>query len=363
MDHHERGTLAATRELIERSRNGEQYDDRRQALARVVARYGGPHDLRPLVDAFLAQPSVGDLLRPIRALGDRAVGEELWNGCDLACVLSEEVHEDVLWTVGYLGFDGAQESLLEVASTPHDGGWGHPVQREAALGLLNLPCAGLEQEIAARIRGLDRGIFAEHLPALAFKTGDLDMLDEIYDLGRNVSSSFNSGVILGLALFGAPARARFFELLFDEFWEANAGSTGTRGFTYQGARLLRIGIVEVYEEVKRRLGRLRDRPLRQCFMILEALLELRLRSPEPLIRDMPPEEPLDAIHHALFDWGPDPNKDASIQHWLASVPRDDGEMFVDGFYELDRQLDRRLEVEAELEQLRLLLGISPSATS
>lgn len=74
------------------------------------------------------------------------------------------------------------------------------------------------------------------------------------------------------------------------------------------------------------------------------------------------EEPLEAIHRALFDWGPDPNRDASIRHWVTSVPRDDGEMFVHRFYELDRQLKRRLDVEAELEQLRLLLGITPDPT-
>lgn len=350
------GTLAATRELIQRARSGERYDDRRQSLARVVARYGGSHDLRPLVDAFLEHPSIGDLLRPIRALGDRSVGEELWTACSLPRILAEEVHEDVLWTVGYLGFEGAQESLLEVASIRHQEGWGLPVQREAAHGLLNLPCTGLEQEIAARIRRLDRtNVFAEHLPALAFKTGDPGMLDEIHDLGRHVSSSLNSGVVLGLALFGEPARARFFELLFDPHWEAHDGSTGF--YAAQGARLLRIGIAEVYDEARRRLGGLRGRPLRQCFMTLERLLEVRLASPEPLITKVPAEEPLEAIHRALFAWGPDPNADASIRSVLRSVDPSDGEMFTDRFYELDRQLDRRLDVETELEQLHLLLGM------
>lgn len=360
------GTLTATRELLDRTRKSDSNYRRIEALGRVVARYGGLYDLRAVVDAFLEDPSRGALLRPIRGLGDRSVGEELWTRC---CghegALLEGADADVLNTVGYLGVEAAQPALVQLALQPLDSGLDYDAREAAAFGLMNLPCTGFEREIAAAIRRCDSSnVFPEMIPALAAKTRDPGMLQEIYELGQNVSSSLNSGIILGLALYGELGRAPFMAALLDPAWGAVDRSTGTAYCTYQAARLLEVRMIDIYEEltVRRRTGSPGPRELRHGARVLNELLELRLESREAFFRESPPEEPLAAILQSLFDPGCDLSDDASITQALKEL-HNDGRTYMFAFTARKRELEHRSVVEAELEQLRLLLGISPAATS
>jgi hypothetical protein len=195
-------------------------------------------------------------------------------------------------------------------------------QKEAALGLLSLPCVGLEKEIEAAIREcVGRNIFPEFMPVLAHKTGNPKLLQVIFDLGRTTASTdCNGGIVYGIALFDEVGFPYFDQLLFDPQWEVYACGTGTVWWAYHGFRHLGGRLAEIASRLRTWHPTM---PFDAWEYRVRTWLDLAvcgLEDPLPPVRgESYLREPAASIYSAAFEWST-PNNDNS----LTGLTRPDG---------------------------------------
>ncbi|MFD8733633.1 hypothetical protein ACFV06_01810 [Streptomyces sp. NPDC059618] len=218
--------------------------------AEVVLRHGGPADAQALLPLFVSAPAAHEALVPVLARhGDRRLAARLLEATVEGGRLREDVPSGVLHALGLLGCASATSLLWEHVDDSYD------VSKDACLGLLHLPCEELRDAITERLEEHEgAALFPEFLPALAPKTKDPAWLERLVAWGENDASvDCNGGLILGISLYGGPARAAFTRLLWDTRWEACGSGTGSAWWTYTGTRVLGLGLPRLYADLRARL--------------------------------------------------------------------------------------------------------------
>ncbi|MEW6735884.1 MAG: hypothetical protein AB1489_31615 [Acidobacteriota bacterium] len=316
------------------------------AYIRTIAHYGSQEDVDLLLSAFLENPQSRDqLLGPLMILGDTSTAHTIYNHCLEKEQLIEGVSPSVLHCLGYLGYTAVEPILLNYAKSGD-----YTLSRAACFGLLNLPCEGLENEIEEEIKKcFGKHLFPEFLPALAIKTNNDDLLEQIYELGNTTAcTDCNGGIILGVALYGVKGLRLFKEIIWNLRWEADSSSTGSNWCLYLGTLCLGIKLSELYLELKNRLHESVN--LLHDFSVLSALINRRIEGQYMGLRFIAENnESYTDLYRAIFIWS-DPNWDDSIIG-LAHQILGHGDYEVKILYELERRLALRVEYEVEVEEL------------
>lgn len=276
----------------------------------VVLRYGSLSDVEALLPVFLDDPGARESLVPVFARhGDISVAERLLEASVEAGRLRDGVPTGVLHAVGYLGCESAERMLWEHVEGPYQ------ESMDACLGLLNLSCRGLRTEIAEALeRHVGSHLFPEFLPILATKTGDPSWLGKLVEWGEGgASTDCNGGLILGIAVHGDAARAAFTRLLWNPHWEAYGGGTGSDYWAYAGARVLGLGMPELYAALVERLNSdTSSDNKRHCVETFTAILSHWVGRGWIGLRMAPdPDESSDALCSLLFEWS-SPHEDDSL---------------------------------------------------
>lgn len=332
---------------------------REDAFVEVVRRFGGAEDRDALLRAFLRDPARREpLLSPIMALGDAATAERLYDRCIVGGMLGPDMPEGVLHALGWLGLPGVEEMLFEHARMAEAGmDWYAHVA--AVHGLLNLPCASIAAAIGAEVRGYrGKGLFAEYVPALSYKTGDPALLEEIFTLGDTTASTdCNGGILLGIALYGEAGLPLFRRAMWDPAWEADSTGTGSVVALFDGLRCLGIGIAELYREVRARLPE-SPHPRHDLLVLREMLRMWLARRPSPIRGCEGPAETAAEVLDALFGWST-PNTPDALPDLCREVSRRPSEADFAWTWErlahdlaaLERQLEERIVEDAFVAEL------------
>ena len=202
----------------------------------------------------------------------------------------------------------------------------------------------------ARERHVGASLFPEFLPVLATKTGDPSWLGRLVEWGEGeASTDCNGGLILGVALYGDRARAEFTRLLWNPWWEASGGGTGSNRWAYAGARVLGLSMSELYGDLVVRLNSdaVDAEEKRHCVAMFAALLQHWVDRPWLGLRAAPdPTETCDELYDLLFEW-PTPHRDESLTG-LARGVLDRDDHFLTDLYQLSDGLRVRAGYEMEM---------------
>ncbi|MGW1991306.1 hypothetical protein [Embleya sp. NPDC001921] len=307
-------------------------------------RYGSRSDAQALLPAFLDDPEAREELIPVFARhGDLAMAEYLLDASVEAGRLRDGVPTEVLHAVGCLGYEPAERLLWNYVEGEY---WG---STDACLGLLHLPCRGLQAEIAEALeRHLGDNLFPEFLPVLASKTGDPSWLGRLVEWGEGgASTDCNGGLILGIALYGDAARDEFTRLLWNPWWEAHSTATGSNRWAYAGARVLGLGMSELYADLVARVkSEAQPENKRHCVAMFTALLGLWTGGWRLGVRMAPdPSETSDELIDLLFEWSTTHNDYALLG--LAHSVLDHDDHIITDLHHLEATL--RLQAQHEME--------------
>ncbi|GCE51092.1 hypothetical protein EI42_04924 [Thermosporothrix hazakensis] len=290
--------LQTTRKLIDLYQCVSIHSAIARTYCATIALYGSAQDAEALLSLFLQNPGRREeLLLPIRVLGGPELAQRLFMASFQEDILRDDMPEEVLLSLGYMEFQPAEQALWYYARQ------GVP---EACLGLLHLPCAGLRADIEAEIRQCFGKSWwqSEFLPALAVKTGRPQLAKELFVLGSTTASTdCNSGLVLGIALYGEQGRPFFENLLWDCFW--NAGDQATVAYTAIGCRLLDISLLDLFEQVKLRLQYEQEQrqKIHYCKLLLSLLecFALHESAFSPLLKFVPEgRDNAQELYQALF---------------------------------------------------------------
>ncbi|GHO41855.1 hypothetical protein [Ktedonospora formicarum] len=354
--------LPATKALIDFTRYDSLHWSLADAYVATIARFGSIEDARLLLAAFLVNPAKrAYMLTPIRVLGNDELAHELFLQCVHHGRLRDEMPEDILLCLGYMGYVPVEPLLWKYVSQEGDhDNHGYHYMRAACLGLLHLPCVELKEAIATAITSHYSKNWwnAELLPALASKTGNSSLLEELYQWGvTTASTDCNAGLVLGIALYGEKGSAYFKRLLWNPDWEAHASATGTRLYTYLGCRYLGISLLDLYAELQTHIQHgSPQKQIRHGFSLVEAMLSCFLDDNVLPLKFLP-VSPVSAqsVYEALFLWS-HPNKDDSIiglVDQLVESDADTRQSLRHTLYELEQSLLVRIEREIERQQFML----------
>ncbi len=319
------------------------------ALARAIALDGTAADVPALLDAFLADPGRREvLLAPLVLLGGPAEMRRIQAAAVVDGRLREGMPADVLWGFGWHGLEET-ENLLFHHAREADGRLGSSEGASAALGLLHLPCRGLEGAIREAILACaGRNLFPEFLPALAGKTGDPGLVDRVIAMGReSASQDCMGGILLAAALAGDPDR--YLEVLWDPAFAAGETSTGSVTWAMLGLDLLGLPLGRMFDGLKRRLVRRAGEPVHDITLVA-SLLERRLTDPLPVLRFAPPRtEGFADLHAAFFEWST-PHRDDGLIGLAAEALRGGpvAGQVSDWLYALEERSCLRVQEEARL---------------
>jgi hypothetical protein len=253
-----------------------------------------------------------------------------------------------LHALGFLGFVEARDALWTCARNDPD----YYAHRAASLGLLNLPCEGLEHEIEAAIRGCEgKNLFPEFLPLLAHKVNNPELLRTIFDVGRTTASTdCNGGIVYGVTLFGEAGRPYFDQLLFDPYWEASGSGTGTRWWAYHGFRHLGGSLARLALQIRASHAALPPETFEYRVRVWLALATCWLGEPlSPIRGEVYPHERAVDVFSAALDWS-SANGDDSLSGLVRS-----GNSVVEDTYALRQRLDDRVSAD-------VLRGVLPTAS-
>lgn len=313
----------------------------------VVVRHGSGADAEALLPMFLDDPAGrADLLPVLARHGDPGLAARLAAATVGPGGLRAGMPAEVLYALGCLGHQPAERLLWEYVEGPWD------EAQQACLGLLHLPCTDLRAAIAAALeRHLGADFFPEFLPVLAVKTGDPGWLDRLVEWGAGpASTDCNGGLVLGIALYGAAGRGHFTDLLWNPWWEAQGGGTGTDRWAYAGTRVLGIDMAELYADLTARLCAATDtRTKRHCLATFTALLRLWVDRPWLGLRMAPdPPESGEELHELLFEWST-PHGDDSLMGLAFATVDDHQDRLIADLYTVQRLLEVRARCELAAE--------------
>lgn len=348
--------LRSTAVLMARLASGDEVSySERAAYVHVARRHGTFDDAQAWLAAFLDAPnSRGWLLSVVHQHGTAATAAQLYDACVIdrgGPRLAKGVSSHALRALGYLGFEPAIPALWAHATAPETDYTG---MNDAYLGLLDLPCENLGRVIAAELTKYEgTNNFPELLPCLAVKTGNPLWLHRLLRWGRDdASTDCNGGIILGIAMFGAPAREPLLEILNDLRWEAHASATGSRRWARLATRVQQVPMRELYA---RALAALPGRGRQHAMLMVSALLELWF---EPMdLRAAPePVETARDLLALLFQWSTPHADDSLIARARDAFGGAGDEALQSTLYEIERSLHDRVRHDLEVDQLLALVG-------
>ncbi|SFI84102.1 hypothetical protein [Thermoflavimicrobium dichotomicum] len=323
-----------------------------RAYVRFIERYGSVADVEPLFDLYLEDPTDlrrQYLLEPIRIHGDDTMAEKMFQACFEDGQLKEEMYGGIFHCLGYLGYEPVKPILYQLLEQG-----GHALGLDECLGLLHFSCEGYEEKIAQEIRNcLGKNLFPEFVPSLLCKVPDPALIDEVYESGGYwASTDCNGGMVLGIALCGEKERNRFKSILWDERWEAESSSTGTRTWAFVGMQHQQITFRELFEDIKEAQKQgCSQRELKHRLYVLLSMLEMKIfYDYRPLKFGKSPDESYQDIYLSLFDWST-PHKDDSIIGWISDYI-EDRDYIQREFYQLRDHLELKLEQEVMWKYLR-----------
>lgn len=346
--------LLATKYLLElykNDRNHERKAELKKVYAQAIAQYGSYEDVEVLLPAFLeAAEQRDELIEPLMVLGNVSTAKNLFKACFKKEQLRSGIPEDILHCLGYLGYLPAQSLLFEYAKSED-----YYLSKAACMGLLNLPCDGLERKIEKEIKKCyGKHLFPEFIPALAIKTKNDSILHELFQLGQTTTSTdCNSGIILGIALYGEKGFDWFKKIIWNPDWDAVNSSTGSRLSLYIGTQYLGIRLVELYLELKQRHASnpISELQYKHDFNVIKSLLDLQIVRPRIGLRFVSElNESYTQLYTHLFTWS-DPNHDDSIIG-LASQTFGYGNDIVSRLYEIEKRLLLCMEQEITIQQIQ-----------
>jgi hypothetical protein len=346
--------LPATKHLLDlykKDKNQEQKWQLKNAYIRSIRHYGSQEDVEALLPAFLEEAKQRDeLIEPLMIHGDVSTAQALVENCFQGEQLRDGVPEDILHCLGYLGYTPVQQILWEYAQSGD-----YWLSKAACMGLLNLPCVGLEREIEEQIKKCyGKKLFPEFIPALAIKTNNDSLLEEIFQLGQTTASTdCNGGIILGVALYNKKGFDLFKEIIWNPRWEAYGGGTGSDFCLYIGTQYLKIRCVELYLEMKTRQKDDTAAEFQQWhdFLVIETLLAYQIYSPHTGLHFISEvDESYSQLYTDLFTWS-DPNHDDSIIG-LASKTFGHSDQIVSSLRETQQLLLLCMEQEIERQQFQ-----------
>ncbi|HEY9600618.1 MAG TPA: hypothetical protein V6C85_03350 [Allocoleopsis sp.] len=338
-------------DLYKRDRNQELKRELKNAYTQAIGHYGSQEDMEALLPAFLeAAEQRDELIEPLMIHGNVSTAQVLVENCFQGEQLRDGFPEDILHCLGYLGYTPVQQILWEYAKSGD-----YYLSRAACMGLLNLPCVGLEREIEEQIKKCyGKNLFPEFIPALAIKTNNEALLEEIFQLGQTTASTdCNGGIILGVALYGKKGFDLFKEIIWNTHWEAYARDTGSGFFLYIGTQYLKIRCIELYLEMK---ARQKDDIVSEFqqwhnFLVIDTLLASQIaRRHTGLHFISEVDESYSQLYIDFFTWS-DPNHDDSIIG-LASKTFGHSDRIVSSLRETQQSLLLCMEQEIERQQLQ-----------
>lgn len=276
---------------------------------------------------------------PIIVHGNQETAERIFHECFDQEKLKENMPENLLYCLGYLEYEPALPILMKYMKENH---W--YLSTEACLGLVHLSCKGYEDVILQEIQScMGKPLFNEFIPVLSFK------IDELYQWGSmKASTDCNAGILLGIALYGEKTRGLYKKILWDEHWEADSPSTGTRYWTYIGMQYLQISFRELYEEIKENIQRsCESNALEYQLNVLHALLECKISDHHMPIKFgcLVPESYAD-IYQILFECS-GPHKDDSIIDLIRENVKDNDykEWLRSDFHKVKEMLEIKIKQE------------------
>ncbi|MFT5820457.1 MAG: hypothetical protein ACI8ZM_001699 [Crocinitomix sp.] len=183
-------------------------------------------------------------------------------------------YPEILELLGNLRFEPIKPTLIHYGFNDDKG---YYVNKSAILGLLNFNCSDIEKRIIKQIEEtINQSQFSEFIPGLVCKVPNrTQLLKQLFTTGtEHCSSSFNSGIILGLSLCGKEGVKYFWNVIFNDFWEANGRGTGNSNFVYKGIINLNISLTDIYSKTRQNKNKLEQE---NGLKVLLALIEIRIR--------------------------------------------------------------------------------------
>lgn len=268
----------------------------------LVTKYGTADDAAYLLPLFLQTKNV-QLLKPLQACGNKFTADQLYQQAIENEQLKAGFPPETLLALGYLQHPETEKVLLAYYKTIFDQKLDWQMHEAVCLALLNYPCKGYEALIRQEIeKCLHQWLFAEMIPVLACKTGDVSLAEKLFHHGcTKASSDSNAGLLLGIALFGTGKKDLFKKAIYNHDWEAGATATGNRKYTMMGLSFLQISMAEMFADI-RALAQENNAPLPQHLFLLESMQEAKLeKRGQYLVRCIPPHaESFTAVYGALF---------------------------------------------------------------
>ncbi|AKG22335.1 hypothetical protein [Calothrix sp. 336/3] len=325
---------------------GSQYEAKNAYIA-AIEKFGCQVDADALLPVFLENPlERRELISPLMGWGNLQTGKVIYQQCFQGELLKPEMPEEILHCLGYLGNESITNCLFQYVQADN-----YYLSRAACLGLLNLSCAGLEDDIARAITTCyGKHLFPEFLPALAIKTGKLELLEQLYHLGETTAScDCNAGLILGVALYGEQGLKYFHDIIWNPRWETHGGGTGSDYWTYIAMQCLGMKLSDLYQDLKNKVENSPN--LEHEFLVFIALLSWQIRSPQEKIKFLQPNrESHIELYQILFDWST-PHHDDSIIGIAHQVFAEVDHPIIKELYILQAQLNLAMQYEIEIETI------------
>ncbi|GLX66825.1 hypothetical protein [Paenibacillus glycanilyticus] len=315
----------------------------------VIANYGGLEDARGLLQVFMEEPADYNrtlLLEPIMKHGDLELAEDLYEFAIEQHKLKEDMPSEILHVLGYLGYTGCTETLVSLLTSED---W--HLSKDAALGLLHLPCHGYEQQIRTIIdNSIGKSLFDEFVPALSYKVANNEMVPKLFEWGNSiVSTDCNAGIILGIALYGPDYKDVIKDILWSENWEAHDTSTGTRNWSYAAMQHVQLTFRELIEDLKS--AQIPKRDLFHRLSVLSEMLECKLTlQHQPLRFAATNDESIFDIYRELFEWS-NSDHDDSIIGLIARNLQDEFDL-LNKYNHLRDKLEMKMEHLIEVNYLK-----------
>ncbi|OUS75743.1 hypothetical protein B1748_15045 [Paenibacillus sp. MY03] len=323
------------------------------AYTNVICKYGGLADAVNLFDLFMEDPLDYNrvlLLQPIMKHGDQRLAQRIFDDCFYQGELLEDMPNEILHVLGYLGYESVTESLV---LHMHSDNW--HIAKYACLGLLHLPCN--DHETQTKIKDLiessySKNLFQEFVPALSFKVSSSSIVRSLFEWG-NTSASIdcNAGIILGIALFGSDQKDTIKGILWNPNWEAHGTATGTLMWSYVAMQHVELTFRELIQDVKMNQSEVFSRAeLRYRLEVLAELLACKLSNhhqQQPIRFSINNNETTADIYLDLFGWSKDGHDDSVIG--LISNNLEDEDELLNRYYHLRDRLEMKIEHQIELD--------------
>jgi hypothetical protein len=244
--------LNITSQLLSYLKQKDRHFEIGNTYVNAILKCGEQEDIDAVFEYFLANIEdfyTSDLNIIIAKTQNPSHAGQLFEDCLENGRLKEGVDESVLKLLGQLQYEKALPILVYYAFESES----YYHSASAVKGLLHFDCKGLEERIKTEIEKIyNESFFLEFIPALVCKLKERDeILQNLYETGSTVcSTDCNAGIILGFSLCGEQGKEYFKKALFDPYWEAFLGSTGTVWAVYEGMVNLHISFAELFDEIK-----------------------------------------------------------------------------------------------------------------